>query len=84
MAAVIKLFKVGKGSKKVYHYRIAVADKRKTTRTRFIEQLGSYDPTKDPAEVKIDKERALYWLGVGAQPSSTVKSIFKREGIKKN
>lgn len=83
MPARIKLFKAGKGGKGVYHFRIAVADKRRSTQTRFLEQIGYYDPSKNPPLVKIDKEKAVKWLKVGAQPTDTVKSLFKKEGISK-
>jgi len=58
-----------------------VADSRKPRDGRFIEELGFYNPTTEPATVKIDEERALKWLQDGAMPSNTVKSLLKKEGI---
>ena len=66
------------GATKRPHYRVVVADSRSTRDGRFVEVLGHYDPRKDPAIVKIDVERANYWLGKGARPSDTVKSLLKR------
>jgi small subunit ribosomal protein S16 len=61
-------------------YRIVVVDSRTKRDGKFIERLGHYNPTKEKHEVEYDEERVLYWLGVGAIPSDTVKSIFKRKG----
>ena len=69
------------GAKKKPRSRIVVCDSRSPRDGKFIEKLGYYDQIADPAVIKVDKERALYWLKVGAQPSQTVRSIFKREGI---
>ena len=66
------------GATKRPHYRVVVADSRSTRDGRFVEVLGHYDPRKEPAVVKIDVERANYWLGKGARPSDTVKSLLKR------
>jgi len=60
------------------HYRVVVADSRKPRDGRFLEVLGHYDPRRDPAVVKIDTERARYWMGKGARPSETVRSLLKR------
>ncbi len=79
MAVRIRLTRMGR--KKRPFYRIVVADSRAPRDGRFIEHVGYYDPLKDPAEVKVEEERVLYWLGVGAQPSDTVRSILKRLGI---
>lgn len=81
MSVVIKLFKAGKSSKGIYHFKIGVSDKRRSNNTRFIEQVGVYDPSRKPAFIKVDKEKALRWLKNGAQPSDTVKSLFKKEGV---
>jgi small subunit ribosomal protein S16 len=62
-------------------YRIVAADSRSPRDGRFIEQLGYYDPLKDPAEIKVDEGKVLDWLGKGAQPSETVKSLLSRVGI---
>ena len=60
------------------YYRVVVADSRMTRDGRFVEVLGHYDPRRDPAIVKIDTERAKYWLGRGARASDTVRSLLKR------
>jgi small subunit ribosomal protein S16 len=67
------------GTTKKPHYRVVVADSRAWRDGRFVEILGHYDPRKDPAVVKIDAERATYWIGKGAQPSDTVKSLLKKQ-----
>ncbi len=59
------------------HYRVVVADSRMPRDGRFVEVLGHYDPRRDPAIVKIDTERARYWMDKGAQPSETVRSLLK-------
>jgi small subunit ribosomal protein S16 len=69
------------GAKKRPFYRIVVADSRSPRDGRFIDEIGYYNPIAQPAEVKIDVEKAKKWLSVGAQPSDTVKSLFKKEGI---
>jgi small subunit ribosomal protein S16 len=62
-------------------YRIVAADSRSPRDGRFIEQLGYYDPLKDPAEIKVDTEKVLDWLGRGAKPSETVRSLLSRVGV---
>jgi len=69
------------GAKKRPSYRIIVADSRSPRDGRFIENLGNYDPLAEPAQVKINHERASYWFSVGAQPTDTVRSIMVREGV---
>jgi len=81
MPAVIRLKRFGT-LKKPFH-RIVVMDKRSARDSEAIENLGYYDPKKEPAEIKVNKERAEYWLGVGAVPSAAVKTLFKKQGIKK-
>jgi small subunit ribosomal protein S16 len=66
------------GSAKRPHYRVVVADSRDWRDGRFVEILGHYDPRRDPATVKIDEERARYWIGKGARPSDTVRSLLER------
>ena len=66
------------GSTKRPYYRVVVADSREPRDGRFVEVLGHYDPRRDPAVVKIDAERAQYWIGKGARPSDTVRSMLKR------
>ncbi|MGB4034428.1 MAG: 30S ribosomal protein S16 [Christensenellales bacterium] len=79
MAVKIRLTRMG--AKKSPFYRIVATDSRKARDGQYLEQIGYYDPTKEPAALKIDKEIAEKWLKVCAQPTETVKSLFKREGI---
>src|ERR1041384_7121922 len=67
------------GTTKKPHYRVVVADSRAWRDGRFVEVLGHYDPRKDPAVVKIDAARAQHWIGQGAQPSDTVRSLLKKQ-----
>jgi small subunit ribosomal protein S16 len=66
------------GSTKRPYYRVVVADSQAWRDGRFVEVLGHYDPRKNPAVVKIDSERAKYWIAKGAKPSETVESLLKR------
>ena len=66
------------GAKKAPFYRVVVADSRYPRDGRFIEELGTYDPCKDPAEIKIDVEKANEWIRKGAQPTDVVKSLLKK------
>jgi small subunit ribosomal protein S16 len=75
----IRLARVGK--KKKPSYRVVVIDKRRPRNGRFVEVVGTYDPLKKPAEVKLDGERIQYWLGRGAQPSDTVRSFLRNQKI---
>ena len=68
------------GAKKAPFYRIVVADSRYPRDGRFIEELGYYDPTKEPSVLKIDDEKAKSWIGKGAQPTDTVKALLKKNG----
>ena len=68
------------GAKKVPFYRIVVADARARRDGRDIEVIGTYDPTKNPAMVKIDEERALAWLNEGAVPTDTVRNLLAKNG----
>ena len=70
-----------KGAKHRAFYRIVVADSRSPRDGRFIEQLGYYDPLKDPADIKVETEKVLGWFSEGAKPTETVKSLFSRIGI---
>ena len=67
------------GTTKKPHYRVVVADSRDWRDGRFVEVLGHYDPRRSPAVVKIDAERAQYWIGKGARPSETVRSLLKQQ-----
>ena len=69
------------GAKKSPFYRIVVADSRYPRDGRFIEQLGTYNPLVEPAEVKVDAERAQAWIKTGAQPTYTVKRLLKQAGV---
>jgi len=79
LATKIRLKRVG--AKKKPAYRVVVADSRSPRDGRFIEEIGYYQPIADPAVIKIDEERALYWLARGAQPSDTVRALLKKTGI---
>ena len=71
------------GQKKAPFYRIVVADANSPRDGRFIEEIGTYDPTKDPSEYHVNEELAKKWLANGAQPTATVNRIFKATGIVK-
>ncbi|SNR90173.1 SSU ribosomal protein S16P [Anaerovirgula multivorans] len=79
MAVKIRLKRMGQ--KKRPFYRIVVADARAPRDGRFIEEIGYYNPISQPKEIKIDNEKAIKWLGNGAQPTDTVKDLFKKNGI---
>ncbi|GGA33493.1 30S ribosomal protein S16 [Kroppenstedtia guangzhouensis] len=81
MAVKIRLKRMG--AKKSPFYRVVVADSRAPRDGRFIEEIGYYNPLTQPAQVKIDEEKAMKWLNTGAQPSDTVKNLFRKEGILK-
>ena len=78
MSVKIRLKRMG--MKKKPCYRVVVADIRSPRDGRFIEEIGYYDPMTHPAEIKVDNERAKYWLGVGAQPTDTVRILLKKSG----
>lgn len=71
------------GAKKAPFYRIVVADSRSPRDGRFIEEIGYYDPTKDPIELKVNDELAKKWLATGAQPTETVGKLLKIAGVEK-
>ena len=79
MAVKISLRRMG--AKKAPYYRIVVADSRYPRDGRFIEEIGVYNPLKEPAEVKVDADKAKQWISNGAQPTDTVKAILKKNGI---
>lgn len=79
MATKIRLRRMG--AKKAPFYRIVVADSRSPRDGRFIEEIGYYDPCKEPAIIKVNDDKAVDWLKKGAQPSETVKSLFNKAGI---
>ena len=69
------------GMKKVPFYRLVVTDSRNARDGRFIEEIGYYNPLTEPVDLKIDGERAKYWLGNGAQPTDTVRGLLKKGGV---
>ena len=79
MAVKIRLRRMG--AKKAPFYRVVVADSRYPRDGRFIEEIGYYDPTKEPSVVKIDAEKAKQWLDNGAQPTDTVREILKKAAV---
>ncbi len=81
MAVKLRLKRMG--AKQKPFYRIVAADARSPRDGRFIETVGTYNPVAQPAEIKIDKELVLKWLNNGAQPTDTVASILRKEGIMK-
>jgi small subunit ribosomal protein S16 len=78
---VVKIRLQRRGRKKLPIYKIVAADSRYPRDGRFIEALGHYEPSRTPAMVQLDEERIQYWLGVGAQPTDTVRSLLSQEGI---
>jgi small subunit ribosomal protein S16 len=78
MAVKIRLRRLG--AKKAPFYRVVVADSRFPRDGRFIEEIGTYNPLTDPAEIKIDNEKAIKWIKNGAQPTDTVKALLKKSG----
>ncbi|MGI6364581.1 MAG: 30S ribosomal protein S16 [Bacillota bacterium] len=79
MAVRIRLRRMG--AKKRPFYRIVVADSRSPRDGRVIEEIGYYNPITEPADIKVDADRAKAWLSTGAQPSDTVKDLLKKQGI---
>lgn len=81
MAVKIRLKRLGKIRSP--HYRIVVMDSRNKRDGRAIEEIGLYHPKNDPSVIRVNSERAQYWLGVGAQPTDTVRSLLRRAGVLK-
>ena len=81
MAVSMRLMRFG--GKKSPFYRIVVSDRRTPRDGRFIDQVGTYDPKKDPVEVRFKEEKAIQWLKKGAQPTPTVRQLLIRSGILK-
>lgn len=79
MATKIRLARAG--SKKRPFYQVVVADERSRRDGRYIENMGTYDPTKNPAALKLNEEKVLAWIGKGAQPTDTVRQLLKKAGI---
>lgn len=78
MAVKIRLRRMG--AKKAPFYRVVVADARSPRDGRFIEEIGTYNPLKNPGEINIDAEKAQKWLSNGAQPTDTVRALLKKSG----
>jgi small subunit ribosomal protein S16 len=81
MAVSMRLMRFG--GKKSPFYRIVVSDRRSPRDGRFIDQVGTYDPKKDPVEVRFKEEKAIEWLRKGAQPTPTVRQLLIRSGLTK-
>lgn len=81
MAVKIRLKRMGQ--KKAPFYRVVVADARAPRDGKFIEEIGYFDPTKEPSVFKVDEEKAKKWLANGAQPTETVNKLFKNANIVK-
>ena len=79
MAVKIRLKRMGK--KKEPFYRVVVADARSPRDGRFIEEIGTYDPTQDPSAFSVDEEKVKAWIANGAQPTETVGKLLKKNGI---
>jgi len=79
MAVKIRLLR--RGRKKRPFYNIVVADSRSPRDGKFIEKLGYYDPLTEPSKIVINRDRAIYWLQVGAIPTDTCKSLLRKEGV---
>ena len=81
MAVKIRLKRIG--AKKAPFYRVVVADERSPRDGKFIEEIGYYNPLTDPADIKINEEKAIKWLSNGAQPTETVRTLLKKANIVK-
>lgn len=79
MAVKIRLARLG--AKKAPFYRIVVMDSKKARNGEYVDLIGTYNPVKEPAEVKIDAEKAKYWISVGAQPTDTVRALLKKNSV---
>lgn len=71
------------GDKKTPYYRIVVVDSRVARDGAYVDQIGTFDPLKNPAEIKLDKEKAAKWIANGVQPTDTVRAILVKEGVVK-
>lgn len=79
MSVKIRLKRMG--AKKAPFYRIVVADSRAPRDGRFVEEIGYYNPTTEPVTFKVDEEKAAKWLATGAEPTDTIKKLFKKTGV---
>ena len=78
---MVKIRLKRRGAHKKPFYRVVVADSRAPRDGKFIEEIGYYNPLTDPADIRINEEKAKKWLGTGAQPTDTVRGLFKKTGI---
>ncbi len=81
---MVKLRLMRMGAKKAPFYRVVATNDNAPRDGRFIENLGFYNPTKNPQIVELKEDRVIYWLGNGAEPTDTVRSLFRKQGILKN
>ncbi len=81
MAVKIRLKRMG--AKRSPFYRVVVADSRSPRDGRFVEEIGTYNPLTEPAQIKIKEDRAIYWLQTGAQPSDSARNLLSQVGIMK-
>ncbi len=79
MAVKIRLARLG--AKKAPFYRIVVMDSKKARNGEYVDLIGTYNPVKEPAEIKIDAEKAKHWISVGAQPTDTVRALLKKNSV---
>ena len=79
MAVKIRLMRIG--AKKAPYYKVVVADSKAPRNSAYIDLIGTYNPMTEPAEIKIDAEKAAQWIKNGAQPTETVKSLLKKAGM---
>ncbi|MFH0733553.1 MAG: 30S ribosomal protein S16 [bacterium] len=79
MAVKLRLRRMGKKRQPIY--KLVAADARSPRDGKFIEAIGNYNPRMEPPTIEINQERALYWIGVGAQPTATVKNLLSKKGI---
>ena len=79
MAVKIRLMRIG--AKKAPYYKVVVADSNAPRNSAYIDLIGTYNPMTEPAEIKIDAEKAAQWIKNGAQPTDTVKALLKKNGV---
>lgn len=79
MAVKIRLMRIG--AKKAPFYKVVVADSKAPRNSEYIDLIGTYNPMTEPAEIKIDAEKAKKWIANGAQPTDTVKALLKKNGV---
>ena len=79
MAVKIRLMRIG--AKKAPYYKVVVADSKAPRNSAYIDLIGTYNPMTEPADIKIDAEKAAQWIKNGAQPTDTVKALLKKNGV---